>query len=159
MLIQLFSILAIFPMIISDIRHRYISLYWLAAFTLLAACMRFYACELYSTLLGLGINVFITLFMLLGALLYFSIKYRHSRKRFLDCIGLGDILFLFSITLLFEPEKFLFFLVLSLLFSLAWYYISVEISGKNQTIPLIATIGICYLVYSFIKNTLWSINQ
>lgn len=151
MLIKLLSILVIMPMIISDFRHRYISLYWLIAFALTALYLRCHACELYSAFLNIGINMFITLFMLLGTLLYFRIRYRRRRIRFGDCIGTGDILFLFSITLLFEPETFLLFLVFSLLFSLVWYYISVRISGRDKTIPLVATIGVCYLVYSFIE--------
>lgn len=151
MLIKLLSILVIMPMIISDLRYRYISLYWLIAFTLTALYLRCYACELYTAFLNIGINVFITLFMLLGTGLYFRIRYRSRQIRFRDCIGTGDILFLFSITLLFEPETFILFLVLSLLFSLAWHSVSVRISGRDKTIPLVATIGVCYLVYSFIE--------
>lgn len=159
MLIKLLSILVIMPMIVSDFRYRYISLHWLIAFTLTALYLRCCACELYPALLNIGVNVLITLFMLLGTGLYFRIRYGGWGIRFRDCIGTGDLLFLFSITLLFEPETFLSFLVISLLFSLAWHYISVRISGRDKTIPLVATIGVCYLVYSLIENTLWSINQ
>lgn len=151
MWIKLFLLTTLIPMIIGDLKRRSISVLWLAGFIANAVLIRFYKCEFSVAFLCLGINIIILSFMFLGALSYFMIKYKAGHKRFIKSVGLGDIIFLYALTLLFEPESFIVFLILSLLFSLVWYGFSVMISGSKKTIPLVATIALCYLFYSCIK--------
>lgn len=158
MFIKLFLIATLIPMIVSDFRYRSVSVVWLGIFTATACFIRFYKCEIYTTCINTGINIFIISWMVAGTLGYFSIKYRASKRKFLDCIGLGDILFLFSTTLLFAPPVFPLFLIISLIFSLVWYYctnilLRCNQGGDHKTIPLVATTGLCYLFYILLNLT------
>lgn len=143
--------ISLIAMIVSDFRCRRIHIIWLGMFACAAGLFGFLRGYFWVVFLNMVLNISLIALMLVGSRGLMLLRYGHRRLK--NSIGLGDILFLFAMTPLFVPAGFILFLVISLLASLCWYQIQSGLSGQVQTIPLVATTGMCYLIYSLIKFT------
>lgn len=140
-MINALSIAVLIPMIVSDARHRTVSVWWLIAFGVI------------QILLGdfndLAINSLALIVMFCGNWLW--LRFRHGNHvKFDQFIGLGDIVFLFCLAPSFEVAEFVVFLVISMVLSLLWWILW----GRGKTIPLVTTLGLCYILYLFYEKIL-----
>lgn len=129
---------ALVPMIVSDIRAREINVLWLILF-----------CAIQLHLYGVGnlvINIFLILLMLSAVYIYLLI--RHGLKsKITNYLGMGDIIFLLTLTPSFEIREFTYFLIIGFVFSIiCWLFMKCK-----KSIPLVSTLGFVYLVWVLIK--------
>jgi len=154
-----FSILICFlplgVMMLSDLRRRRIGVCWLVLFAL----SLFIFAWIYS---GIGVFtdhllpnlLFLTfLFLVLG--IYIRVLRRRVFHSFSRAIGSGDILFLYALSPFFEVREFVLFLTGAFLFSLVAYgtYRLLRKNNPVSTIPLVSSIGLCFMIYASLK--LW----
>jgi hypothetical protein len=92
---------------------------------------------------------FLVLQFLLASI-YFSIKNRKLINITNSQIGLGDLLFLLSITPLFSISNYIIFYTASLLFSMLFYFFYLLLDKTNRTIPLAGLQAIILLALLFI---------
>jgi hypothetical protein len=96
------------------------------------------------TLFNLG---FLALQLLLLSL-YFSVKQRRIVNIVDSLIGLGDVLFLFSLTVYFSVLSFLFFYILSLVFVLLFWPVCITmIRKRNKGIPLAGMQALLLIIF------------
>lgn len=94
------------------------------------------------------INLTFFLIQLLGLTLYFSWKKKKWINITKEYFGLGDVLFLIPLCLLFTPINLIIFFVVSLIITLISSFIYLFINKKNLnfTIPFAGIIAICFLL-------------
>ena len=134
----------------SDFKKRVVSVYTLLVF----GCLQFIVVSkvtgIHETVVRIGINSVVLLFLGLGVVLYVLLKYGRvafATRRF---IGSGDTVFLFFLTPAFGWSEFPKFLVVSFLISLIGWLVYCG-RKRESTIPLVATVGICYLFLLLIR--------
>ena len=90
------------------------------------------------------INSGFVLLQLLGVFLYYSIKQKKLANPIDSILGIGDILILVLLGLLFSPVNYILFLLVSLLVTLAVFLIQAKLKFKKQVrqIPLAGFLGI-----------------
>lgn len=150
------ELLAFFPlvfMIRSDFKERVIGLYPLLIFGILAAGSSgvMYGAE--ECLLRMVRNGAILLLLVACSILYLSVRYRGGMNPFREYMGSGDLWFLVCLLPSFGMLEYTRFLIVSFLFSLAWWGGYMGWGGKRGTIPLVSTVGICYVVYLLLRFT------
>lgn len=130
--------ITLIPMILSDIRLREVNVLWLLLFGIT---------QLYfNGISNIAFNILIVLFMLLG--MYGYIIFRHGYKsKLTDYFGVGDILFLFSLTAAFPIREYTYFLIIGFIFSIVCWLLPTH----KRTIPLVSTLGTTYLIWLLIK--------
>ena len=138
---QMLSILPLGVMMVSDIRSRSVSSWWLLAFTLVL----WVACALAD-----GWRVFLSrvivnsiLAAMIGLALWGYSRLR--RKKLLAMLGLGDVLFVFAITPCFEMEAYLLFLVASSVLALAVWPVFRKKQAALPGIPFVSVTGLCFV--------------
>lgn len=136
-------------MIISDWRKRLINAYMLAFFTFLVTCSVYNYEGIYTLIVRLELNIFFLMFMFTGVGLYIKI----TKRKFEDCIGWGDILFIISLAPLFELRQFLIFLIITFA---STCLLSIALSKFLQftTIPLVSYMGTSLIIYDIICKLL-----
>ena len=93
------------------------------------------------------LNGSVLLVMGMGVLLYLLVKYGKRTNPLNGFLGSGDIWFLICLLPAFEVKEFVWFLVISFLLTIAGWMVY-RLSGKrNDRIPLVGTVGICYSIY------------
>lgn len=132
------SAIALIPMIISDIRTRDVNILWLLLFGVVQ--LYFYGIS------NVLFNIVILLFLLLGMYLYLIIRYGYKSK-ITDHFGLGDILFILTLTAAFPILEYTYFLIIGFIFSIVCWLLSTH----KRTIPLVSTLGTTYLIWLLIK--------
>lgn len=80
-------------------------------------------------------NSFFLLLVLLGLVLYMSIKNKRFLNPFEHYFGLGDLLFYLSITPAFVLKNYILFFIASMLFAVIMQLLFIK-KMKNQTVPL-----------------------
>lgn len=123
---------------IEDLRTRHISLLWLLCISLGAVLYQMYSS---LTVAEITKNIFFNLSLLglnyLILTLYFSLKNRKIKLLYTTYLGVGDILFLISLSLLFSPLNFILFSTAGLCFTIIAHFIHKSISSNRiETIPL-----------------------
>ena len=148
-LLILISFIPLGVLSVSDFRKRRISVYWLLVF----AGSAFFSAGVYlgweTFIARLAVNfIFLAgLYLVLAGYVYlFRRRVFHS---FSGTIGLGDLLFLPLLSPFFELYGFVLFLTAAFASSLLGYGI-VRLAGKTKkstTVPLVGTVGICFMFY------------
>lgn len=144
------TLLPIIPLaylIYSDYKSRQVPL-WVLLLFLLFQVLAFFSIES-ITILDLQVNVLIVSILLLSIYVYLKLRKLSINKS----IGAGDVIFLFSLTFTFRYIQFNYFLIIAFLLSLIFIILYNKISKRNskvQTIPLISTVGFCYVVYQIV---------
>ncbi|MBE9488444.1 MAG: hypothetical protein IMY73_04590 [Bacteroidetes bacterium] len=137
-MIVIASIITLIPMIISDIRKREVNILWLLLFSVVQLYFNGISNVIY--------NIGILLFIFLGMYLYIIFRYG-LRSKITNYFGMGDMLFLISLTIAFSIREYTYFLIIGFIFSIIWWLIS-----KKETIPLVSTLGSTYIIWLLIKN-------
>ena len=104
-------------------------------------------------------NMVFVVINLLGLFIYFSLKSKKFINPIDTHIGLGDIVFLFALTPLFQLKGFILFFILGLLFSLLTHIVLMFFK-QTKTIPLAGYISLFLILnlttkYFFKINTLF----
>ena len=108
------------------------------------------------TLSSIIYNMGFILVNILGLTLYFSLKAKGFINPIDNSIGLGDVVFFFAITPLFNFKAFILFFISGLFFSLLVY--TITLMFKNvKTIPLAGYLSL-FLVMSLIIKNVFKIN-
>lgn len=143
------ELLALVPlawMIRSDYRERVVRLYPLLFFGILtvAGCCWMYGG--WECLVRVASGVCLLLFLMVGVGLYLSVRYG-KKTNFKEYLGVGDVLFLFCLTPAFEMREFTLFLIVAFVLTLLWW--GFRSFGKEMIrgIPLVSTVGVCYVCY------------
>lgn len=132
------SAIALLPMILSDIRTREVNVLWL----LLFGIIQFY----FNGISNVSYNLCIVLLLLFGMYLYLIFKHGYKSK-LTDYFGIGDILFLLSLTAAFPIREYIYFLIIGFIVSIVGWLLSTN----KRTIPLVSTLGATYLIWLLIK--------
>lgn len=132
-------------MIRSDFRQREVNMYCLVCFGLLQFFYVYWLFGVYEVLKRGIINLGILLFLGLGIVLYLKVRRVRWVRVVHDYIGLGDILFFIFLIPVFKELEFIRFLLVSFIFSLIWWGVY-SLRTEVLTIPLVSTVGICYVV-------------
>lgn len=151
----MFRLLAFFPllwMIRSDFRERRIGLAPLLIFGTVVFLLEVWLVDWKVCIFRIVENGLVLMFLAIGIFLYLFMKYRHWVNPLQGAIGEGDICFLFCLMPAFEILEFTWFLVsassLSLLASLLFR------GWRERGVPLVTTLGTCYILYTLYKVVL-----
>jgi len=143
--------------IFQDLKSRAISIWVFPVFLIVTGTWFYQEFRDWQTLvLNIG---FISLLMV-GLVIYVSIRNRQFTNILKDWFGLGDVLFLFLMSPLFSSRNLVLFIILGMLFSLAIHLIIKQFVKDNSyslTIPLAGYLSIV-LTGLFITNLFTSIN-
>lgn len=136
-------------MVISDFRRRVINTYLLAIFALLV---------IYSVYINEGVYLLKTRILWNGTFLLYmfsvmSVYLWLTKRPISKSIGIGDIMFIFTITPLFEFREFIIFLVLAFAATLIFHALF-SMYNPTRTIPLVSGVGISFIVYDIIGSYL-----
>lgn len=142
MLLSLVLYINLLFMIISDFRKRLINVYLLAIFAFLVVYSVYNQYGSYILISRLILNSFFLVYMFTCLGLYI----RLTKRKILDCIGLGDILFIVVLVPLFELRQFVIFLIIT--FMVSWI-VSRLLSRylKFTTIPLVTCMGLGLIIH------------
>jgi len=151
----LFSFIPLGIMIGSDFRTRNVGAIWLLLFAILlvvAVCASLGGAAFAGRL---KTNLLFLLFLYLALGFYVCVIRRRAFASFFRAIGLGDLLFLPVLSLFFELRDFVLFLTVAFALSLLGHGLvrMFRKTEKNATIPLIATVGVCFMIY--VTAVLW----
>ncbi len=115
---------------------------------LLFGALQLYYGDIYIAMIN---SIVVTLLILF---LSFYVKIRWNRSSTLrDYFGEGDVLFLYTLAPMFDIYSFIVFVTVSFTMSAIYGYI-VE---RKSSVPLIATIGLCYIIYLTYINPTYEI--
>ncbi len=134
-------------MIRSDYRERVVRLYpllFFGIFTVAGSCWIYGWRECLLQVVG---GVCVLGFLMAGVLLYFSVRYGRKMNSFKEYMGLGDVLFLLCLTPSFGVREFTLFLLAAFVLTLLWWGFRSREKEIDRGIPLVATVGLCYVCY------------
>jgi len=148
--ISLLILAPVVPMIVSDFYRRRVALAWLVAFTVLNVTITIILYDFNIFITNVLFNIAVLAYMACGVLLYIYIKHKKV-STIKHYVGMGDVVFLFALTPIFEFYTFLYFLIGSCIAALVWWGINYLINKKNRTIPFVGVLG-CVLSGYIIIN-------
>ncbi|MDR1755727.1 MAG: hypothetical protein LBR65_02045 [Culturomica sp.] len=141
------AFLPLFIMIRSDFRERQIGVVWLILFGLLAVagnCLEFGWREFGFRMLVNGTAVFC-----MAAVVWLYLRLRYGTTK--GYIGWGDLWFLACLTPLFGLRELVGFLTISFVLTLAVWWMCKNAWTTRGEIPLVGTVGLCYIGYVCLK--------
>lgn len=147
MALVLIQIVVILILIYQDFRYRSVSVWVLGALAAAAVLNGIFAVGFNQTFFFLSMNLVFLLFILGTLMLYYLLKGCKIRGIFNKYLGLGDVVFFFSLGLMFSPINFIASFVASLLFSLIFTIFVRMFCIKWATIPLVGTMGLFFVPY------------
>lgn len=157
-------IVMLIPIVIEDFRFRRISLVWLIGIFITATILQINSGLAFLTITK---NVVLNLSIIAVNYLVLTIYFSFKNKRLINIqnqyLGIGDTIFIVSLSFLFSPLNFVCFLVFSLFFTLLFtLFVRLASPEKFKTIPLA---GLQALLLFFIittlfgKSKIWEINS
>lgn len=153
-MLQIPVILLLTILIISDFRTRQVRLSYLLAFGVAQLILAFYGKETRMVVIQMGMNCMLFMVWGIGVVLYYRIFHSYPVKILKHRVGSGDLIFLFFLTPVFSLRGILIFLCTGLLVSLGYCGIDRLVCGRFRSIPLVSTLGCCY-VFVLIKNLIF----
>ncbi|MDR2936142.1 MAG: hypothetical protein LBU80_02215 [Rikenellaceae bacterium] len=139
------SFLPLGVMIRSDFRERQVGVLALVFFASLQFGYALLSAEAHKVLLNLTANLGL-IGLAGGALWIFLHVLRPGDSR--QMIGAGDGWFIVALAPLFELRGYVFFLTAAFLLSLGWWWVVGLLRRRPDTIPLVGTVGVCFLCYA-----------
>lgn len=136
-------------MVISDFRKRVINAYSLAVFALLVIYSVYTNEGIYFLKMRMLWNVAFLMYMSFVVVTYLWL----TKRQIFESIGTGDILFIFTLTPLFELREFIIFLTLAFAGTLI-IYMFITLYYQTKTIPLVSGVGISLIIYNIIGSYL-----
>lgn len=98
-------------------------------------------------------NIGFVVVNIVGLTLYFSLKNRKLINPIDSMIGLGDILFLISITPLFSLKSYILLFIVGMAFSLVLHLI-INVLRKQNSVPLAGYLSIYFIGFLFFEQIL-----
>ncbi len=148
MLIRILSVLILSLIFLEDIRSRSVHWFLFPTLALLLTIVRIQHQGANVIIQTSLINIGFVVVQLVLLSIYFAIKTRRWVNITAQLLGVGDILFLFTILLYLSVLNFIFFYILSLLLTLLiwllWTFIS---PGKNNFIPLAGFQALIFILF------------
>lgn len=144
----LFISVIAFSLIISfqDLKERKVSIWALAAFSLVIAAEAFYSLPFKQEMTNVLLNVGFLAVQFCLVFLYYYLRYK-GVKKLLSSFGGADLWVILSLTLAFSLPNFMIFMVFSLLASLLTYFVCrLLVSVVEKHIPLAGFICIIYCI-------------
>jgi len=142
-------VLELFGIIIEDFKDRAIWWGWIPVLIITSLGIAISEISLSTLSYFFGMNILFIVLQLILATCWFSIKKRRFINLTKQYLGLGDILFLIPLCLLFSPVNFIIFYMISLIVILIFFMtLNVIIDDKIKTIPLAGAIAICFIAGS-----------
>lgn len=148
------SLLMLAPLtnlIISDFRHREVSLLWLVVLAIGTVCIPIIQDGVPEVLKRSGLNLLMVAYMSVGVLLWSWFKARRVVNPINLYVGLGDLIFFLLLVPLFSFNQYVYLLVGCMVFSLVWWWSALLCGAKPRNIPLIATSSIVVAVAIMLK--------
>lgn len=143
--------LALIWILYQDIKSRLIHVSLPIIIFVSALIINYYSIEL-NFKMALFNAIFI-LINIIGLVIYFSVKNKKLINPINKSIGLGDLLFFFALTPLFNVKPFIVFFIFGLLFSLVTHLlISILKKDKNATIPLAGYLSAFLIINILFKS-------
>jgi hypothetical protein len=137
-------------MVVSDLRKRNIKVIWLTAFYAATYISSIAVSGWMTALLNAACNI-IFLALLFGFLyVYVGIVRKNRYGSFSRAIGTGDILFLPALAPLCDVVQFAGFLICSFALTLLGWGVLRLLGRAPKTIPLVSTVGMCFIIYALI---------
>lgn len=140
---SLLSVIPLGVLVVSDVRSRTVSSWWLLA---LGFVLWVNAC------VAVGLRPFIiqvlgnaVLFLTIGAAVYAYLRVR--KKDIRSMLGLGDVLFLVAVLPVFEMIGFLWYLIISCTLALFVWPVCRRLQPNLAGIPLVSVFGTCLAVF------------
>lgn len=157
-LLSLILIIILIPIIIEDFRSRKISLIWLFGILINSIILQMFTKVSFSDLIfHTSINLCIVAVNYGILTVYFSIKNKKLINLSNYYLGLGDVIFLISVSFLFSPLNFVCFIIFSLFFTLLYTLFARLVSlNKFKTVPLA---GLQSLFLILVLTMLLSLNK
>lgn len=132
-LVKIALLICLFVIFIQDMKYRAVS--WIIFPVTAGLC--YFAQEGSTNFAGIAFNIAFISIQLFLLWLYFSLKNRKAVNLLSAHIGLGDLLFLYSITFFFSPVTFLLFYISSLILVILFVIVQrIVWSDVNKEIPL-----------------------
>lgn len=138
-------VIPLVAMMISDFRSREVALLWLILFGAIQTGMGIFIHGIREAMLQVACNFM--MLCVLGLFLIIWILIRRGGKgcRLQGYMGSGDVLFLCALSPVFRLDEFIRFLIIAFTVSLVLWGIYVALSRQRVTVPLVTTVGLCYL--------------
>jgi len=147
---QILTIVPLVSMMASDYRCRKVSAYQMLLFILSTICFAVTSLGLKYCLINVASNLIIMIIMFVFVTLYFKVR-TGSCASVLGSLGLGDVLFFIALVPLYSMIEYLWLLIVVSLFSLSFWIIGGYGNKRTDTIPLITTAGMVYIIYSLFE--------
>lgn len=145
-----FILLSMIPlgfMVVSDIKMRHIRLIWLILFGVMILTAAIFTFGTTNVFGNAAANLVFLALLYLFIWFYTAVIRRRAIGSPSGAIGSGDMLFLAVLVPFFDIKGFVGFLTASFILSLTGYYI-LRAGNKNiMTIPLVSTVGTCFIIY------------
>lgn len=134
-------------LIVSDIRHRSVSVWWLIVFALALWSAVAVTSGCLVALIKGTFNCCI-LFIIGVLLLLYS---RARGKNLLEMLGFGDVLFLLIVSPVFESKDFMLYLIISCVLCLLVWPVFCAKQPYLKGVPFISVAGFCLIGFNMIQ--------
>lgn len=149
--LTLFLVLVLIAVLFQDMKKRTIHIILPILIFAIALIINYYTIIL--TTESILYNAFFIIINITGLIIYYSIKSKKFVNPIDNFIGLGDILFFFALTPLFNFKPFILFFITGLIFSLIVHSI-INLFKSVKTIPLAGYLSLFLIVNLIVKNVL-----
>jgi len=144
------SLILLGIIIFQDFKSR--AIWWFLAPVLFFAQLGYAIAQNSFSMRSTLLNIALILTNIGSVWLYFYFRKKGKLEFFKEMFGLGDLLMLIALSVLFSPYNFILFFILSCILSLALHYILIYLKVGNRTIPFAGYIALFYAVL-FISDT------
>ncbi|MCD7970259.1 MAG: hypothetical protein LUF87_07895 [Alistipes sp.] len=138
-------------MVVSDLRSRTVNILWLGLFGVLILTAIWLQSGYLAGFINMAVNIAAGSMLLGCGIIYWRIRHGKWMRPVDNLIGMGDIIFIILVSGLFAPVRFLYFLLSAMVFSLAIWLLMKLTGDKDNTVPLVAGMGIMAAVWKIIE--------
>lgn len=136
-------------LIVSDYRERRVGVGWLLVFVGMQWGCAFWQAGVEVVMFRGCVNGGLLMGMGMCVAGYLSCRQRRWVNPLRGYVGAGDVLFLGGFVPVFSPREFVCFLTVSFAVSLGYWGVRQLRRGEKETVPLVSTVGGCYLLCLF----------
>jgi hypothetical protein len=141
-------------LIASDFRRREIGVLPLVLSAVANGIIGWLQCGWPELGFQMALNLIFLGLLYLALCFYVGVIRRRVYGSLFRAIGAGDLLFLPALAPLFELREFVLFLTVAFALSLVGWLAYRSASRRQVTIPLVGTVGICWVIYSLFRMRL-----
>lgn len=156
--INIAFIFVLFIVVYQDFRFRTISFWIIPVLWLIVFAINIEATEFKTLAFNTAINLLVFAFEIILLYVYYALKYRKFTSIINEYIGVGDILYITVLCMLFSPIVFNVVLIMGLWLTLIGYAVSKLFFKENYTIPLAGSLSV-FLIISWTIKMLANIEQ